>query len=166
VQGEVPDDGINPPVLAPPILKHGDVVLNQTPNILLYLGPRLGLVPDAASDPNGLYRVNGLALTALDGLSNEAHDCHHPVSTALYYEDQIPESKRRSEDYVKNRLPKFLSYFERVLSSKASGGTGWLYGGRLTYADLVLFQVRPETLVHPSSVWMSGMLEILTIVSV
>ncbi|KAK4121001.1 glutathione S-transferase [Parathielavia appendiculata] len=140
VKGKVPDDGINSPPLAPPILEHGDLVISQTSNILQYLGTRLGLVPDADKDPNGVYRVNALALTALDGLSNEPHDCHHPVATGLYYEDQKEESKRKSEDYVKNRLPKFMSYFERVLGSKSSGSGPWLYGSALSYADLVLFQ--------------------------
>lgn len=140
VNGSAPDDGINPPPLAPPILKHGDVVIGQTSNILLYLGPLLGLVPAPDADPDGRYRVNGLTLTALDGLSNEVHDVHHPISTGLYYEDQKAESKRAAEEYVKNRLPKFLTYFERVLESKASGDGPWLYNGRLTYADLVLFQ--------------------------
>jgi glutathione S-transferase len=133
-------DAINPPPLAPPILKHGDLLINQTPNILLYLGPRLGLVPTEDEDEDGIYRVNELALTALDGLSNEPHDCHHPVATGLYYEDQKPESKRKAADYIKNRLPKFLDYFERVLKGEASKGGEWLYGGQLTYADLVLFQ--------------------------
>lgn len=141
VQGKASDDGVNAPPCAPPILKHGDLVISQTPNILLYLGSRLGLVPDTDTDPDGLYRVNALTLTALDGLSNEPHDCHHPVATGLYYEDQKDEAKRKSEDYVKTRLPKFMSYFERVLKSKASGDGPWLYGGRLTFADLVLFQV-------------------------
>jgi len=133
---------INPPPLAPPILKHGDLLINQTPNILLYLGPRLGLVPSADEDGDGdaVYRINELTLTALDGLSNEVHDCHHPIATGLYYEDQKPEAKRKSEDYIKNRLPKFLGYFERVLKGEASKGGKWLYGGKLTYADLVLFQ--------------------------
>lgn len=147
INGEVPDDGINVPALAPPILKHGDLVISQTPNILMYLGPRLGLVPPHDEDEDGIYKVNGLALTALDGLSNEPHDCHHPIATGLYYEDQKAESKRKSEDYVKNRLSKFLGYFERVLKSKASGDGPWLYGGKLTYADLVLFQVSiPQSL--------------------
>ncbi|KAK3301450.1 glutathione S-transferase [Chaetomium fimeti] len=135
-----PGDEINPPVFAPPILKHGELTISQTSNILLYLAPRLGLVQDVDQNPDALYRVNSLALTALDGLSNEPHDCHHPISSGLYYEDQKEESKRRSEDYVKNRLPKFLSYFERVLASKSSGDGPWLHGGSLTYADLVLFQ--------------------------
>jgi len=140
INGELPDDSDNVPTCAPPILKHGDLVIHQTPNILLYLGPRLGLVPSSDDSEDHIYRVNALALTALDGLSNEPHDCHHPIATGLYYEDQIPESKRKSEDYVKTRLPKFLGYFERVLSSKASGDGPWLYAGQLTYADLVLFQ--------------------------
>ncbi len=59
----------------------------------------------------------------------------------VYYEDQEEESLRRSKDFVANRLPKFLGYFERVLGGKASGDGPWLYGGQLTYADLVLFQV-------------------------
>jgi glutathione S-transferase len=150
VKGEVPDDGLNPPPCAPPILKHGDLVVSQTPNILQYLGTRLGLVPDVEKDPDGLYRVNALVLTALDGLSNEPHDCHHPIATGLYYEDQKEESKRRSEDYVKNRLPKFMSYFERVLGSKSSGDGPWLYGGALTCADLVLFQVGCQIPSHVS----------------
>lgn len=131
-------DDVNPPPLAPPILRHGDLLLSQTPAILAYLGPRLGLVPDG--DPNGAWRVHALALTALDGLSNEVHNCHHPIASGLYYEDQKVESLRKSKDFVENRLPKFLGYFERVLKGKASGDGPWLYGGKLTYADLVLFQ--------------------------
>jgi glutathione S-transferase len=132
-------DKANPPPLAPPILKHGELIISQTPNILLYLGPKLGLVPNVNEDPNGIYRVNELALTVLDGLSNETHDTHHPIATSLYYEDQVQEAKKKSADYIKNRLPKFLGYFERVLSGPASGGGQFLYGGKLTYADLVLY---------------------------
>jgi len=143
ISGKAPDDGVNPPIFAPPLLRHGDVLISQTPNILLYLGEQLGLLPDPKTDSAGKYRVNELVLTALDGLSNEVHDCHHPIAVGLYYEDQKEESKRRSEDYVKNRLPKFLGHFERVLESKASGGGKWLYGGKLTVADLVMFQVSP-----------------------
>ncbi|POS70889.1 glutathione S-transferase domain-containing protein [Diaporthe helianthi] len=134
-------DDISPPPFAPPILKHGDLTISQTPNILLYLGPKLGLVPKPGdADEDGLFIVNELALTALDGLSNEPHDCHHPIASSLYYEDQMEESLKKTKDFVSVRLPKFIGYFERVLQSKASGDGPWLYGGKLTYADLVLFQ--------------------------
>lgn len=144
IQGTLPpaSDPSNTPLFAPPILKHGDLTINQTPNILLYLGLRHGLVPGLHNDPDAQFRVNGLALTALDGLCDEPHDCHHPVATGLYYEDQKAESRRRAEDFVKERLPKFLGYFERVLGSVASGDAPWLYRGEVSYADLVLFQVR------------------------
>lgn len=135
-------DDVNPPLLAPPMLKHGDRVFNQTPNILLYLGPKLGLAPKPGDgDEDGLYVVNELALTALDGLSSEIHGVHHPVATSAYYEDQKEEALRSAKDYLANRLPKFLGYFQRVLKSKVSGDGPWLYAGKLTYADLVLFQV-------------------------
>ena len=132
-------DETNPPPLAPPVLRHGDLLVSQTPNILLYLGKRLGLA-GAEGDENAIYHVNQLALTALDGLGNEAHDTHHPIATSAYYEDQKPEAKKKAEDYTAYRLPKFLDYFERVLESQASRGGEYLYGGQITYADLVLWQ--------------------------
>lgn len=134
-------DELNPPPFAPPILKQGDLLIYQTPNILLYLGPRLGLAPRFEEDSAGIYHINQLTLTALDGFSNEVHDTHHPISMLLYYEDQMEESKRKAADYIANRLPKYLGYFERVLKGEASGEGPWLYGGQLTYADLVLYQV-------------------------
>lgn len=109
------------------MLRVGYLLLSQLPNILLYLGPRLDLVPNEEDDPNGIYFVNQLALTALDGLSNEIHDVHHPIATSAYYEEQKEEAKKKAADYIENRLPKFLGYFERVLKSEASQGGEWLY---------------------------------------
>ncbi|TWU71442.1 hypothetical protein ED733_002961 [Metarhizium rileyi] len=130
-------DAINPPSFACPALKHGDLRLSQTPNILLYLGPKLGLAPTEGS---GIYHVNQIALTILDCFSNEVHETHHPVSVSDYYEDQKPEAKRRAKAFTRERLPKFLAHLQRVLDGEASGDGPWLYGGKLTYADLVLFQ--------------------------
>jgi glutathione S-transferase len=131
----------NPPPLAPPILKHGAVLFSQTSNILMYLGQELELA-GTVGNLVAPYFINALALTALDGLSNEAHDCHHPISKGAYYEEQVEEARKKSKAYIRDRLPKFLGYFQRVLKGEASGEGPWLYGGMLTYADLVLFQVR------------------------
>lgn len=133
-------DTSNPPPFAPPILKHGNLLIHQLPNILQYLSTRLGLAPKYDNESNGIFHVNQLALTALDGLSNEAHDVHHPISVDFYYEDQKEAAKMRAENYINSRLPKFIAYFERVLKGEASGEGPWLYGGSLSYADLVLFQ--------------------------
>lgn len=127
----------NPPYYAPPLFRHGDLLISQTSNILMYLGPRFGL---AGSKEGDAWRVNALALTALDGLSNEIHDCHHPISPELSYEDQKEESATRSKEWVQRRLPKHLGYWEKVLQCESGNGP-WLLGKDFTYADLVLFQV-------------------------
>lgn len=132
----------NPPYFAPPLFRHGDLIISQTPNIFLYLAPKLELA-GSAEHGDDLYRVNALALTALDLLSNEVHDTHHPISTMLFWEDQKEESKRRSKEFIQNRLPRVLSYWQRVLESEDRGRGPWLLGNTFTYADLVLFQVGP-----------------------
>lgn len=131
-------DATNPAIFAVPALKHGDLLINQLPNILLYVAPKLGLAPEP-TDP-GFYHLNEIALTLLDGFSNEVHETHHPVAVSQAYEDQKPEAKKRAKAYIDERLPAFLSYAQRVIDGKSSGDGPWLYGGKLTYADLVLFQ--------------------------
>lgn len=119
---------------APPFLKAGKLLIGQTANILFYLGERHGLAP---RDLGGKLWIHQLQLTLADFLV-EIHDTHHPIGSGLYYEEQKRESKRRAADFLKNRLMKFLGYFERVATT--SGG-GYLAGRRLSYADLSLFQV-------------------------
>ena len=121
------------PPFAPPFLKAGKLIVAQTPNILMYLGEREGLAP---KDNAGRLWTHSLQLTIADFLV-EVHDTHHPIGSGLYYEEQKTEAKRRAGDFLDNRAPKFLGYFERVL--KANGGL--LVGKRVTYADLSLFQV-------------------------
>jgi glutathione S-transferase len=121
-----------PPPLAPPVLVAGDLVLAQTANILLFLGARHGLAP---ADEAGRLWVNQLQLTFTD-LVAEAHDIHHPISSSLYYEDQKDAAKANAEAFRRERLPKYLGYFEQVLEGSRSG----LAGEALCYADLSLFQ--------------------------
>ncbi|MHB8815376.1 MAG: glutathione S-transferase [Steroidobacteraceae bacterium] len=121
---------------APPFLKAGRRVVAQTANILLFLGDRHGLAP---RQENGRLWTHQLQLTIAD-LVREAHDTHHPIAASLYFEDQRGEARRRAKDFLANRLPKYLGYFEHVLTRNARG-RGWLVGARLTYADLSMFQV-------------------------
>jgi glutathione S-transferase len=122
------------PPFAPPFLKADGLLIGQTANILLFLGPRLGLAPRAEA---GRLWVHQLQLTLADWLG-EVHDTHHPVSSDLHYEDQRLEAARRAQDFTGRRLAQFLAYFERVLKDNPRGG---LAGARLTYADLSLFQM-------------------------
>ena len=122
------------PPFAPPFLKAGKRVIGQTANILLYLGSRHGLAPSAEA---GKLWVHQLQLTIAD-LVLEIHDTHHPLGPSLYYEDQRAPAKKRSNEFWKQRAPKYLDYFEELL--QGSGGA-YVTGRRLTYVDLSLFQI-------------------------
>jgi glutathione S-transferase len=121
---------------APPILKAGRQVIAQTANILFFLGPRLGLVPRAEATRLWAHQ---LQLTIADFVS-EVHDVHHPISGSLYYEDQKREAKRRAEFFRRERMPKFLRYFERVLEGNRRSER-YVLGARLSYVDLSLLQL-------------------------
>jgi glutathione S-transferase len=129
------DGGLRP--FAPPVLRHGDVVLAQTANILHYLGPRLGLVAD---DEVSRHRALQLQLTEADFVS-EIHDTHHPIASALYYEDQKEAALARTTSFLEHRLPKFLRYFESVVATSRKSAEPLSALGRHGYVDLSLFQV-------------------------
>ncbi|TNY22503.1 glutathione S-transferase [Rhodotorula diobovata] len=146
----------NPLPFAPPVLKHGSVVISQTSNILLYLATHVsspieldagGEDGEPASkkakasalsvDDPKLFHAQELALTILD-LNNEIHDTHHPIAVSAYYEEFKDEAFKRAGDFRKNRLPKFFKHFEDNLQRSTSG---YLLSSGPSHADLCLFQV-------------------------
>jgi glutathione S-transferase len=128
--------GVPRPPFAPPILKVGQRLIAQTPNILLFLGERLKLAP--AHEAGRLW-THQLQLTILD-LYLEAFHTHHPLGDGYAYEEQKAAARRRTRDFLRVRLPKFLTYFERVLALNRAVGP-WLVGARVTTADLSMAQV-------------------------
>jgi len=122
------------PPFAPPFLKAGKLVIAQAANILFYLGPRLKLCP---RDEAGRLWLHQLQLTVTDFVK-EIHDTHHPLGGELYYEDAKPEAKRFTANFLAERAPKYLGYFETVLDK--SGGP-YVLGRKFSYLDLSLFQV-------------------------
>ncbi|CAN5137446.1 glutathione S-transferase [soil metagenome] len=124
------------PPFAPPFLKDGDVVIGQTAAILHYLAPELKLI--ARSERSRAW-TQQIQLTIAD-MVTEAHDTHHPVAGGLFYEDQKPEALRRAAEFCSTRMPKFLQWFERILVCNPAGPRH-LVAGKLSYADLSLFQL-------------------------
>ena len=120
------------PAFAPPVLEVGGLVLAQTPLICRFLGQRLGLAP---TDEAGSLHAEQLMLTVGD-LVDETHDTHHPLGSALYYEEQKEAAQTRGKLFRDQRLPRFLGYFERVLSHN---GGEFLVGTETSYVDLALF---------------------------
>lgn len=133
------DASVERPPFACPFLVDGKRVIGQSSAILLYLGPRLGLVGKSETEQLWTHQIQ---LTIADAVT-EVHDMHHPIGSSLYYEEQKPEAARRAQDFRKTRLPKFLAWFEAVLSRNLRNhqrAMPHLVGGRLSYADLSLFQ--------------------------
>ena len=130
------DATVKRPPFAPPYLKAGKFVIGQTANILLFLGPRLGLTPE---DEAGRLWAHQLQLTVAD-LVVEVHDTHHPIASSLYYHQQKREAGRRARHFILERIPKFLDYFERVLAANTRG-RGHMVGNALSYVDLSMFQI-------------------------
>ena len=113
-------------VFACPFLRAGEVVVAQTALILHFLGPRLRLAP---KEEKGRLWLHQQQLTIGDWIV-EVHDTHRPLGGGLYYEDQKPEARRRTQLFLKDRMPKFMGYFEALHPPKET-----------TYLDLSLFQM-------------------------
>ena len=124
------------PPFAPPFIVDDGLMISQAAAILQYIAPKLDLV---GADEKDRIFAHQLQLTVTDFLM-EVHDTHHPIANALYYEDQVAESKKRSTNFIKFRIPKYLSYFEKIILNNPSQ-SGWLIGENLTYPDLSLFQI-------------------------
>ena len=124
------------PPFAVPVLKAGRRLIAQTPLILYYLGRRHRLAP---ADEAGSIWTLQLQLTISD-LYLEIFHTHHPLGDGYAYEEQRAAAKRRTKDFLTVRLPKFVSYFERVLERNSRRGL-WMVGNRLSYADLSMAQV-------------------------
>lgn len=128
--------GESPVGFAPPLLKYGSLSICQTLQICSFLAKRHGRMPGG---PSGEYDAQHLAATLYD-FTVEIHNVHHPVSPALYYEDQKLEAQRAAAAFFEHRLAKFLGFFEHCIERNGHRDP-WLLGSELCYADLWLFQV-------------------------
>ena len=124
--------GIRP--FAPPYLTDGDITIAQVAHIVTWLADRHGF---GAEEERGNLELIMLQLTITD-ITAEAHDVHHPIADALYYEDQKDAALRVAEDFRETRMPKFFRYFEDALS--ATEGP-FVLGGNWSHVDTSLFQL-------------------------
>jgi len=118
----------------PPFLKAGKLVIGQTAKhpVLSRIAPRSGAEGEAGRlwvlNCNSSSRILSWRFTI-------------PIirsACSLYYEDQRQPAKKRTKEFWKERVSKYLGYFERLLQDN---GGSYLTGRRATYADLSLFQI-------------------------
>ena len=136
MQRQLQDRRQTQPPFAPPFLKDGEILIGQTAAILHHIAPPLKLV---ARNERARVWTQQIQLTIADVVS-EAHDTHHPVGIGAHYEDQKPEALRRAAEFCSARMPKYLAWFETIVLRNPAGSRH-LVGGRLSYADLSLFQL-------------------------
>jgi glutathione S-transferase len=120
---------------APPILKDREqgLELNQTPMICAYLAESYGELPE---HPTIRWQARAMACTIEDAV-REAHDTHHPITVTRTYEEQQDAALAAAESFRNERLPSFVSYFERILDRNG----GHLVASETTYVDLMLAQL-------------------------
>lgn len=121
---------------APPFLRDGGVIVSHTAAILLYLGGRIGLAP---TDEDGRLWTHQLQLTITDVVA-EVYNSHHPIDEDKWFHEQKDEAIARAAVFRKDRMPKYLGWFEQVLQANPAGAPH-LVGSSATYADLSLFQL-------------------------
>jgi glutathione S-transferase len=121
---------------APPFLRDGELIVSHTAAILLYLGGRIGLAP---TDEDGRLWTHQIQLTITD-IVKEAYNSHHPIDEDMWFHEQKNEAIARAAVFRRDRMPKFLGWFERILEANPAG-TDHLIGSSVTYADLSLFQL-------------------------
>ena len=140
MQHYLADASVTRPPFACPFLVHGQRVIGQTAAILLYLGPRLGLVGKSESDQVWTHQIQ---LTVSDFVV-EVHDTHHPIGNSLYYEDQKPEAaapRRGFPQAPAAEVREVVRDGAAAQSAQREPQHPHLVGARWSYADLSLFQV-------------------------
>jgi glutathione S-transferase len=124
--------GIKP--FAPPYLVDGDLCIGQTAHILAYLADRHDF---GAGDLETDLQLIQLQLDVTDIVA-EVHSVHHPVSSALYYQDQMDAAYEAAQNFREHRIPRFLDHFEQALEEH---GGPFMLGERWTHVDTSLFQL-------------------------
>ncbi len=121
---------------APPFLRDGDLIVSHTAAILLYLGGQIGLAP---TDVGGRLWAHQIQLTITD-IVKEVYNSHHPIDEDKWFHEQKDAAIARAAVFRRDRMPKFLAWFERILEANPAGADH-LVGSFVSYADLSLFQI-------------------------
>jgi glutathione S-transferase len=124
--------GIRP--FAPPYIVDGDLCIGQTAHILAHLADRHDF---GAGDLEVDLQLIQLQLDVTDTVG-EVHNVHHPVSSSLYYQEQMDPAYEAAQNFRANRVPKYLDHFEAALEEN---GGPFMLGDRWTHVDTSLFQL-------------------------
>lgn len=135
------------PVFFPPAIHHvptdgsEEVIINQVPACMQYIGTMLGYSP---SGPAEKARADCILMNATDYVA-EGRSSFHPVKDKMSYAEQKEEGDKESKEWSKTRMLIWLAYFEKICFKNATPTSPIAGGDSLTYADFALFQVLDAT---------------------
>lgn len=136
------------PAFAPPVITRGDFKLSQTPVICEYLGKHFNLYPASDTD---VWHARQINLTIHDFQADGRNVFHAKQFTASYF-GQEAETQGHIDWFRKERLPRWLLYFEKLLQAN-DNGRSFVIGDKLTYVDLGLLQVLRNAANQFSDEW-------------
>ncbi len=85
----------------------------------------------------GLAGSNAWENAEIDSIVDTMNDLSQQLGKVRFEKDET--RKAEATEKLKNEsLPKFLPIFQKLISNNPSG---WMYGSKVTYADLVLYNV-------------------------
>lgn len=99
------------PCFAPPIIRRGSFVLNQTPTIVRFLGKQYGLYPSKWEDEAHCDSL----MSFLTDFVAEGRLVFHAMGFTTSYYQQVEETKGHIKWFEETRMPAFLKYLETVL---------------------------------------------------
>eukprot|EP01087_Luapelamoeba_hula_P013792 TRINITY_DN3969_c0_g1_i1.p1 TRINITY_DN3969_c0_g1~~TRINITY_DN3969_c0_g1_i1.p1 ORF type:complete len:277 (-),score=50.33 TRINITY_DN3969_c0_g1_i1:44-874(-) len=141
----------NKDFFALPALRHGDILLSQTHVICKYLAKAVQGGQLHPKDKKLRLQADILMAGLVDWTA-EGHDAWHPIDKNGSYDSQKDKAGPWIETYNSKRLPRWLRYYERLLSRNTEAQTKqgaegkaeqelYFLGNSLTYVDLCVFHV-------------------------
>jgi glutathione S-transferase len=127
------------PVLAPPAIRKRNFVLCQTAICAKHLAIEFSMYPERLEDASHAEQI----VATVHEFIAEGRTAFHPVKNTMSYHDQVEEAKPYIEAFKKERLPRYMTNFERYLNANQNN-SGFFIGTSLYYVDLqvmVMLQV-------------------------
>ena len=99
--------------------------------------PGSGPILRFVAERHGLAGTNDLENLQLAGIVDTIADLHIKIMTFRFEKDETRKAQLQKE-LTETHIPRYLGILEKWAGANNSAG-GWLYGPKVTYADITLF---------------------------
>ena len=99
--------------------------------------PGSGPIARFVAERYGLAGTNDLETLEIAGIVDTIGDCQSKMVSVFFEKDETRKAELAKEA-TETHFPKYLEILEKLAVANNSAG-GWLYGPKVTYADLMFF---------------------------